>query len=75
MTTLTESSAAELFRQAPDRMLDVGFAEAAYRRVGSGPDVLFVHGWRGSPTSSRAAPSSICSSWTTLPWSATTVAA
>lgn len=45
MTTLTESSAAELFRQAPDRMLDVGIAEAAYRRVGTGPDVLFVHGW------------------------------
>jgi len=45
MTTLTESSSAELFRQAPDRMLDVGIAEAAYRRVGSGPDVLFVHGW------------------------------
>ena len=54
MTTLTESSAAELFRQAPDRMLDVGIAEAAYRRVGSGPGVLFVHGWPVSGATWRA---------------------
>ncbi len=37
--------AAELFRQPPLRLLDVGEGEVAYRRVGSGPDVLFVHGW------------------------------
>ena len=29
----------------PDRFLDVGAGEVAYRRVGTGPDVLFVHGW------------------------------
>lgn len=46
MPPLTRADAVELFRQAPDRFLDVGAAgEVAYRRVGSGPDVLFVHGW------------------------------
>jgi len=42
---LTPQAAADLFRQAPERFLDVGGSEVAYRRVGSGPDVLFVHGW------------------------------
>ncbi len=43
--TLTAADAADLFRREPDRYLDVGAGEAAYRRVGTGPDVLFVHGW------------------------------
>ncbi len=45
MTTLTQADAADLFRQEPERFLDVGAGEVAYRRVGAGPDVLFVHGW------------------------------
>ncbi len=45
MTTLTPEAATELFRAAPDRYLDVGAGEVAHRRVGTGPDVLFVHGW------------------------------
>lgn len=45
MPTLTPAAAADLFRREPDRFLDVGAGEVAYRRVGSGPDVLFVHGW------------------------------
>ena len=45
MSTLTATAAADLFRADPDRYLDVGAGEVAYRRVGSGPDVLFVHGW------------------------------
>jgi haloalkane dehalogenase len=45
MTTLTALAAADLFRRNPDRFLDVGAGEVAYRRVGTGPDVLFVHGW------------------------------
>jgi pimeloyl-ACP methyl ester carboxylesterase len=45
MSTLTQAQAADLFRRDPDRFLDVGAGEVAYRRVGSGPDVLFVHGW------------------------------
>jgi haloalkane dehalogenase len=45
MTTLTATDATDLFRAAPDRLLDVGEGEVAVRRVGSGPDVLFVHGW------------------------------
>lgn len=43
--TLTPSAASDLFRAEPDRHLDVGAGEVAYRRIGSGPDVLFVHGW------------------------------
>lgn len=45
MPTLTPAAASDLFRGQPDRFLDVGAGEVAYRRVGSGPDVLFVHGW------------------------------
>lgn len=42
---MDEAAAAELFRQPPARYLDVGVGEVALRTVGSGPDVLFVHGW------------------------------
>lgn len=42
---LTRAAAAELFRRPPLRYLDVGEGEVAYRRVGTGPDVLLVHGW------------------------------
>lgn len=42
---LTEQQASDLFRAAPARFLDVGPGEVAHRVVGSGPDVLFVHGW------------------------------
>jgi pimeloyl-ACP methyl ester carboxylesterase len=45
MPTFTATDATELFRAAPQRYLDVGAGEVAYRRVGTGPDVLFVHGW------------------------------
>jgi pimeloyl-ACP methyl ester carboxylesterase len=45
MTTITESEATDLFRRPPDRWIDVGAGEVAHRRVGQGPDVLFVHGW------------------------------
>jgi haloalkane dehalogenase len=43
--TLTAAEAADLFRRPPERFLDVGAGEAAYYRVGTGPDVLFLHGW------------------------------
>ncbi len=45
MSSLTQAEASDLFRREPDRFLDVGDAEVAYRRIGTGPDVLFVHGW------------------------------
>lgn len=44
-TTLTDQTAADLFRSPPERWLDVGAGSAALRTVGTGPDVLFVHGW------------------------------
>ena len=53
MPTLTDTEASDLFRREPDRFLDVGAGEAAYRRVGSGPDVLFVHGWPVSSATFR----------------------
>lgn len=45
MPALTQTEAADLFRQEPHRYLDVGAGEVAHRQIGSGPDVLFVHGW------------------------------
>ncbi len=45
MSSITAAEAADLFRREPDGHIDVGAGEAAYRRVGAGPDVLFVHGW------------------------------
>ncbi len=44
-TSISAAKAADLFRREPDRFLDVGAGQVAYRAVGSGPDVLFVHGW------------------------------
>ncbi len=45
MSGLTQNDAVELFRREPERYLPVETGEVAYRRVGHGPDVLFVHGW------------------------------
>lgn len=44
---ITLDAARDLFRAAPDSYLDMGAGrgEVAHRVVGSGPDVLFVHGW------------------------------
>ena len=42
---LTNHDAAQLFREEPTGFLDVGAGEVAHRKIGSGPDVLFVHGW------------------------------
>jgi haloalkane dehalogenase len=53
MSTLTQTEASELFRREPDRHLDVGAGEAAYRCIGDGPHVLFVHGWPVSSATFR----------------------
>ncbi len=47
MTTITQDDASDLFRNEPTHFFDVGPSrgEVAVRTVGSGPDVLFVHGW------------------------------
>jgi len=45
MNSLTAAAASDLFRRPPERLLDVGAGQAGYRRVGQGPDVLFVHGF------------------------------
>jgi pimeloyl-ACP methyl ester carboxylesterase len=51
--SISAQQAADLFRREPERFLDVGAGEVAYRRVGSGPDVLFVHGWPVSSATFR----------------------
>lgn len=53
LTSITTAEAAELFRRPPDRYIDTGAGEVAYRTVGSGPDVLFVHGWPVSSATFR----------------------
>jgi pimeloyl-ACP methyl ester carboxylesterase len=50
---ITASDASDIFRREPDRFLDVGSGEVAYRVVGDGPDVLFVHGWPVSSATFR----------------------
>ncbi|MFW2383351.1 MAG: alpha/beta fold hydrolase [Acidimicrobiales bacterium] len=42
---LTQHDATQLFREEPHRFLDVDAGEVALRTIGSGPDVLFIHGW------------------------------
>ncbi len=54
MAALTQTMASEMFYEGPERYLDVGDSEVAYWRVGSGPDVLFVHGWPVSSATFRA---------------------
>ncbi len=44
-TPFTQDDALALFRAPPARHIDVGEGAVAYRRVGQGPDVLFVHGY------------------------------
>lgn len=53
MSMLTPAAAADLFRAAPARFLDTGAGEVAYRSIGQGPDVLFVHGWPVSSATFR----------------------
>ncbi len=45
MTTLSPNDAADLFRKAPDRFIEVDGGAVACRTIGTGPHVLFVHGW------------------------------
>ncbi|MEM1332738.1 MAG: alpha/beta hydrolase [Actinomycetota bacterium] len=45
MGSLTDAEAAELFRRAPDRMVDADQGAVAVRTIGNGPDVVLVHGW------------------------------
>ena len=56
MSTLSATEAADRFRAPPDDFLDVGSSEVAYRRVGNGPDVQFVHDWPVSGATFRLLP-------------------
>ena len=51
--SLTSTEASDLFRAAPERFIATGVGEVAYRSVGDGPDVLFVHGWPVSSATFR----------------------
>lgn len=41
----TDADAAQLFRSPPHRLLEIDDVAVAHRVVGTGPDLLFVHGW------------------------------
>jgi haloalkane dehalogenase len=58
--SLTTDAASDLFRREPDRYLDVGAGEVAHRVVGTGPDVLFVHGWPVSGATFRTLLPHLC---------------
>lgn len=45
MSELTQARASDIFRAAPDRYIETGGGAVAYYTVGTGPDVLFSHGW------------------------------
>lgn len=45
MATIDATEARELFRRPPDRHVEVPGGAVAVRSVGTGPDVLMVHGW------------------------------
>lgn len=42
---ISAAEATDLFRQEPHQYIPVDVGEVAHRVVGTGPDVLFVHGW------------------------------
>src|SRR5262245_49620105 len=43
--TLRESDVTRALCAAPTERIDVGHSRVAYYRFGSGPDLVFVHGW------------------------------
>lgn len=51
------------WRQAP-AFIDVGHCQLAYRRVGSGPDLLFVHGWPVSSSTFREVAATLSDEFT-----------
>lgn len=52
-STAPTACGTDFFRQPPHRYLSVNGGELAYRRVGTGPDVLFFHGWPVSSATYR----------------------
>jgi len=52
--SITPAEATDLFRRPPDHVIDVDGVGVAHRRIGTGPDVLFVHGWPVSGATFRA---------------------
>lgn len=42
---ITAAEVSDRFREPPERQLAAPVGTSAYRRFGTGPDVLFVHGW------------------------------
>jgi haloalkane dehalogenase len=51
--TMTDVAASELFRRPAEQHVDVPGGAVAVRSIGSGPDVLFVHGWPASGATFR----------------------
>ncbi|MFK8004155.1 MAG: alpha/beta fold hydrolase [Polyangiales bacterium] len=53
----------DTWRQAP-AFIDVGHSRLAYRRVGNGPDLLFVHGWPVSSSTFREVAATLAEEFT-----------
>lgn len=51
--SFTYQQSQQLFRDEPQRFISVGSSQVAYRQVGNGPDVLFVHGWPANSATFR----------------------
>ncbi len=54
----------EVFTSPPLKHIDVGHSALAYRRVGSGPDVVFVHGWPVTSATWRGILPELSKRWT-----------
>ncbi|MCO4762151.1 MAG: alpha/beta hydrolase [Myxococcales bacterium] len=42
---MTTTPSDGVFFEPPHRLIDVGHAQLAYRQFGTGPDLVFIHGW------------------------------
>lgn len=51
----SEDKMTQAFRNPPTDWLDVGHSQLAYRSFGSGPDIVFIHGWPLSSATFRHA--------------------
>ncbi len=65
-TPLSASSeeVARAFRRPPADFIDVGHSRLAYRRFGSGPDLVLIHGWPLSSATFRSMIPSLATRYT-----------
>lgn len=64
MATLTEADVARALRAADVTRIDVGNARLAHWKLGTGPDLVFVHGWPLHSATYRAVVPALADSFT-----------